>query len=149
MLVVAEHWTMAGPGRTQQLATRRSVFHLESKFANADDLGIGCFHSPLPADAYISCLAQPPAPTGGSFFHSLSGTSPVRQTSGTRRAVFIGDSTVRQLYYSAAKVLDGGKGRIPLGFESGEKHSDKKVLLKPSVGEGQFSSETLSFEFWW
>lgn len=63
--------------------------------------------------------------------------------------MFIGDSTVRQLYYSAAKVLDGGKGRLPRNFESGEKHSDKKVLLQPDNGGVGLDAETLSFEFWW
>lgn len=59
---------------------------------------------------------------------------------------------MRQLYYSTAKLLDGGKGRLPSNFETGEKHSDKKVVLDVELDheEGQAAvTESLSFEFWW
>jgi hypothetical protein len=66
-----------------------------------------------------------------------------------RRTIFIGDSTVRQLYYATAKLLDGGRGGLPINFESGEKHSDKQVVLTNGMNDMGIVQETLSLEFWW
>jgi len=53
------------------------------------------------------------------------------------------------LYYATAKLLDGGRGGLPRDFESGEKHSDKQVVLNTGMNEMGIVSETLSLEFWW
>jgi hypothetical protein len=63
--------------------------------------------------------------------------------------LFIGDSTVRQLYYETARLLDGGRGGLPVDLEGGERHSDKKVVLTTGMNELGFVQDTLTLEFWW
>jgi hypothetical protein len=46
-------------------------------------------------------------------------------------------------------MLDGGRGDLPRDFESGEKHSDRKVVMTTGMDEMGFVRDTLSLEFWW
>lgn len=63
--------------------------------------------------------------------------------------LFIGDSTVRQLYYATAKMLDKGVGALPASFEDGEKHSDKKVALTSKTSDYNVAQSSVELEFWW
>jgi hypothetical protein len=65
-----------------------------------------------------------------------------------RQALFIGDSTVRQLYFAFVCLVDGGKGAVPKGWEAdAEKHSDRKVTFY--TGTGSTGEKSLELEFWW
>ncbi|KAL7420721.1 CRISPR-associated protein 1 [Cryptotrichosporon argae] len=94
----------------------------------------GCFQAPLGGPALAECLSSPGPNTPASAVRAVGAPS--------RRALFIGDSVVRQLYFAAVRKVDAGKGGVAKGFEDGEKHSDKLV----SVGKGAAS---VTMEFWW
>jgi hypothetical protein len=65
-------------------------------------------------------------------------------TESARTVRFVGDSTVRSLYFAAAKLANP---KLPASAEEagGEKHSDRSVQVDVGGGAGR----ELKFEFWW
>lgn len=101
---------------------------------------LGCYHAPLPTSAYFKCLSSPSpnTPLGSS-----RATPP-----STRQVLFIGDSSVRQLFFATVRLVDGGKGAVPKDWESdAEKHTDRKLSFHNSVGEA--NAKSVELEFWW
>ncbi|KAJ9119947.1 hypothetical protein QFC24_005430 [Naganishia onofrii] len=82
------------------------------------------------------CFASPP--DASSPFNSH------KATESARTIRFIGDSTVRHLYFSAAKLANP---KLPSSAEEagGDKHSDRSVKIDVGGGQGH----ELNFEFWW
>ena len=102
----------------------------------------GCIHStPSPALLTKCLLPQPETPTGlSSFFATPPPTTPKGKTSSTVR--FIGDSTVRQVYFAASQLMDPTLPGTPEAA-GGEKHGDKEVRV---VGK---NGGEVVFSFWW
>jgi hypothetical protein len=97
-------------------------------------------HSPPNSALLSKCFL--PQPQKQSTLQSLFRSAPA--SSSTRQATvqFIGDSTVRQLYMSAAQIMDPS---LPATIEDagGEKHSDRAVKVA-----GKEGGEVV-FSFWW
>ncbi|BEJ17048.1 hypothetical protein CspHIS471_0604490 [Cutaneotrichosporon sp. HIS471] len=92
----------------------------------------GCYQATLKPAALAKCLTSPSA---------VSATTSSNPSN--RRALFIGDSTVRQLYFAAVRNIDKGVD-YPKSWETdGEKHTDRKAVLTTKGGQ------QLTIEFWW
>ncbi|BEI86214.1 hypothetical protein CcaverHIS002_0605010 [Cutaneotrichosporon cavernicola] len=92
----------------------------------------GCYQATLKPAALAKCLTSPSA---------VSATASSNPSN--RRALFIGDSTVRQLYFAAVRNIDKGVD-YPKSWETdGEKHTDRKAVLTTKGGQ------QLTIEFWW
>jgi len=99
----------------------------------------GCFQQALPSTALFTCLSSPshntPVPSHGSALD--------RGTETNRQVLFIGDSSVRLLYFAAVRLVDGGRGHVPPEWQDqAAKHSDRKVTLDDGV-------QSVDMEFWW
>lgn len=95
----------------------------------------GCYQAALKPAALAKCLTLPSSVTPSSSVTS-SGLS-------NRRALFVGDSVVRQLYFAAVRQVDKGTD-YPKSWETdGEKHTDRKAVITTKAGH------QLTLEFWW
>ena len=57
---------------------------------------------------------------------------------------------MRLLFFAAVRLVDGGKGAVPDGWEiEAEKHSDRKVVFNHGSRPGEQHEQTLEMEFWW
>ena len=96
----------------------------------ASSLIAGCFQQALPSAALRSCLSSQNSPR-----------SPRHHTK--RRVLFVGDSSVRLLYYATVRLVDGDRNQVPPGWEtSGAKHSDRSVSLTDK-------DTHVDIDFWW
>lgn len=97
----------------------------------------GCYHAPLKHQAYFSCLSSPTPNT------PISLQAPYKRT-----ATFVGDSTVRQLFFAVVRLVDGGKGAVPPDWVSeGEKHSDRRLTFYENAGSD--AERAVELEFIW
>lgn len=100
-----------------------------------DSLTTGCYHAKLKAPAVAKCLTTPTAMTPGSHRPE------------DRRALFVGDSNVRRLYFAFARAVDskkGGKMQFDTAWEDqGDKHTDRTAVVHAPDGH------KLTLEFWW
>ena len=107
---------------------------------------IGCFHSTLSSNSMFTCLTTGTenTPKEPYISNALSDSLDVDRFPPSRRQVlFIGDSSVRQLYFAMVRLVDGKKGRVPEGWEAeAEKHSDRKMTLDDGV-------DAVEIDFWW
>lgn len=84
---------------------------------------------------------MPNTPLAAGYAKSASGSPSHREV------LFIGDSSVRTVFFSFAKLV-GGKEAVGEGWaEAGEKHSDRKITVSnpASLDDGK----SLTLEFWW
>lgn len=99
-------------------------------------LTLGCYHQPLKHAGYFSCLAN-------SSPNTLSSVPMTK-----RQVRFIGDSSVRQLFFSVVRLVDGGKDAVPAEWISdGEKHTDRRLTFYDQAGTS--AERALEIEFWW
>ena len=97
----------------------------------------------------MSCLSSPSlnTPQQHSFVSSDSGSD---LSPSHRRVLFIGDSSVRSLFFAAVRLVAGGKGGIPAGWEDdAEKHTDRKLVLNNGGRLGAQPEKAVDMEFWW
>jgi len=108
------------------------------------ELIIGCFQQALPSTALFTCLASSSHNTPRSAYAAHPHSSALDSSPATKRQVlFIGDSSVRLLYFAAVRLVDGGKGHVPPEWEAqAEKHSDRRVTMDDGV-------KSVDLEFWW
>ncbi|RXK40330.1 O-acetyltransferase [Tremella mesenterica] len=106
----------------------------------------GCFQPPLPSTTLLTCLStrtqNTPRPIlfGASL---LGGMYTSNDVPAQRQVLFIGDSSVRLLYFSTVRLLDQGIGNVPQGWETeSEKHTDRRIVLPNTEG-------AVEMEFWW
>lgn len=86
----------------------------------------------------------PNTPLASGYAKSLTGGP------SSRSVLFIGDSSVRQLFFSVARLVDGNKGTVPKGWESdAEQHTDRKVTIRGAVAGASGGDKALDLEFWW
>lgn len=91
----------------------------------------GCYQQALKGAEVAQCLTGTTSNT-----RSLTGRN-------DRRAVFIGDSNVRQLYFAAVRAIDGGKNYTPRWEKDGDKHTNRGAVVKAKDGR------RLNLDFWW
>jgi hypothetical protein len=94
-------------------------------------LTAGCYQAALKPPALAKCLTSPSAVS-----RAADGPS-------NRRALFVGDSTVRQLYFAAVRQVDKGTDYPKTWETGGEKHTDRKAVITTKGGQ------QLTLEFWW
>jgi hypothetical protein len=65
-----------------------------------------------------------------------------------RQVLFIGDSSVRQLFFAFVRLVDGGKEGVPAEWHSdGEKHADRRLTFYDQAGTSM--ERALELEFRW
>ncbi|KAJ9098943.1 hypothetical protein QFC19_006167 [Naganishia cerealis] len=96
----------------------------------------GCMHLSPSNKLLQQCFTSPPDTTSSFSSHIA--------TESARTIRFIGDSTVRHLYFQSARIANP---KLPASAEDagGEKHSDRNVQIDVGGGPGH----ELNFEFWW
>lgn len=141
---------MVGPRNVYQLAARRFVGASVSSRVHVFPLttSLGCYHQPLPSSALFSCLSSPLASPSSAISHSPG--SGIDFAPSRRRVLFIGDSSVRLLFFAAVRLVDGGKGGVPAGWETdGMKHTDRKLVFNNGGRPEAHSEMEVELEFWW
>lgn len=106
---------------------------------------VGCYQQGLPSTALFTCLASPShnTPSTGYVSHPHSSALGTAESAPKRQVLFVGDSSVRLLYFAAVRLVDGGKGHVPEGWEGeAQKHSDRKVVIDDGA-------KSIDMEFWW
>jgi hypothetical protein len=100
-----------------------------------DTTSTGCIHMAPNNKLLQQCFT--PSPESSPF-------SPHTATESARTIRFIGDSTVRSLFFASSKLANP---KLPASAEEagGEKHSDRSVEVDVGGGPGH----ELNFEFWW
>ena len=105
----------------------------------------GCYQQGLPSTALFTCLASPShnTPSTGYVSHPHSSALDSSASAPKLQVLFVGDSSVRLLYFAAVRLVDGGKGHVPDGWEGeAAKHSDRKVVIDDGA-------KSIDMEFWW
>ncbi len=111
-------------------------------------LCLGCYHQPLPSSTIFSCLASP----SHSSLHesSYSPGSGIDFSPSRRQVLFVGDSSVRLLFFAAVRLVNGGSGGVPAGWETdGEKHTDRKLVFNHGGRPDADPEVEVELEFWW
>lgn len=102
----------------------------------------GCYQKPVGAAGLASCLSSP----------GVQSPTAARE----RRIIFVGDSSVRQLFFGTVRALNANatnKDHNPYGktweTNGGEKHTNRVAVFDAKGSPAPKSGAALTIDFWW